>query len=396
VSRDSPKDALLAVACEGRHDDAVRVAFGLTLVALVGCSSTSNNGDASGGTAGAAGAAGGGGGGTGGATGGASGTGGALGGGGGAGGSGTGGIAGAGGSSYCGPIGKVVGTICQLGKFATGDDGVAIALDDTYVWWATLTGVRRMRKDATGMVDAVSSSLAAGYHVGGLALDGSRVCWTEENGAAGPGFVRCRGTDLGQPAATLASTEVRPTTMAADGTWLFWANEGSGTTGNIRKVATGAASGATDVVTSSSVFNVVTDATEPFVYYASGATIRRAGKDANTGAQVFAPNWSPPRLIALSKNYVYFPQSTGIYRVLRKANATETQTSAAVDLTALTIQDETVYWGRKDNSITYELVDTDGETQLPALGVPAAIAVDADSIYWVSKNPQGYLAKTKK
>lgn len=368
------------------------------VVFVCACSSkTANEGDGpgSGGavaTGGSAGSTSGGSSGNGGApSGGASGGGGA-----GAAGGGGGAVGGAGGAtSDCLPPAKQNGPICELAGIPGGEKAVAIALDSTHVWYTTGKVVRRVPKDGSAAPVDVSPPLTGTYKIGGLVADGPRFCWSHEDGSVTNGFVRCRPGDLSAAATAIATGELRPRDLTRNTKSLFWMNESSNANGGIRSMPTGASSGASYLVSPIPISAIAADTIDDWAYYISANDIRRA-KGAFVEVVLAGVVLPVRQLLALAPGYVFFAASDGIRRVQRKLfqpSSTLTVPVPSNQITALTVHEGTVYWALDDNSLWMEPVASNGEKQLPAFGTAQAIAVDAQSIYWVHGSG---VAKTKR
>jgi hypothetical protein len=120
-------------------------------------------------------------------------------------------------SSARGGVGKVIGS------FPGSVD--AVTMDDTYLYASEFGAIYRLRRDGVGGAHLLAKTSSFNP---GIVVDDTNVYWTD---LCGPD-VNCAQGEVqsvpkaGGPVTTLASAQLRPESLVADETHLYWTNEG--------------------------------------------------------------------------------------------------------------------------------------------------------------------------
>jgi hypothetical protein len=258
----------------------------------------------------------------------------------------------------------------------------ATSAADGYVYWAVRGGgsgstIGRANLDGAG---ANASFIGGATGPAGVAANGSYVYWANTFGST-IGRANLDGTGVNQSFIGGAST---PCGVAVDGAHIYWANFGSNTIG--RANLDGTQANQSFIMGATKPCGVAVNGS--YIYWANegGTTIGRANLDGSSPNNSFIGSLSAPVGVAVNASYIYWG-SNGTNAIGRAAlNGSSPNTSfitgegACTDFPAL---DATyIYWANDcDSSIGRANLDGTGvnETFIATAANPGGVAVNPEA-----------------
>lgn len=296
-------------------------------------------------------------------------------------------------AQHCGACGhSCLGTQCSAGTcevttIASGENSAnAIAVDGSYVYWASYSALNVMTRRApkTGGGAVTLENVTNASQGVGVALFGSDLYWTIQGTNE---RVLKDTTGTGTPATVLSANEQSPYGIATDGSWVFWTRSIAG--GTIRRTTT-AGGALTDIATNqASPRGIALDTTHAYWVNSGDGTIARAKKDGtDPSATVLVTGQSNPYYIAVDLTSMYWTDyGTG---TVMKANldgtAVTTLATGESGPRGLAIDATHVYWTTLSGGTIRKVVKGGGAiaTLAQGQGSPRQIAVDATHVYWTN------------
>ena len=280
---------------------------------------------------------------------------------------------------------------CQPLELASDGSGpVAIALDDTYVYWASyLTGVKRVSKQG-GSVEAIATGQAYA-----IALDANSVYWIDTAGSGGD--VKKAAKAPGATPTTLAAAEPGASSgLAVANGWVYWT-----TSTEIRRAPTGGgtASAAVSNLTAARFVAIAPSGAPVWIEY-PGQNQGVIATLQNGNRVELATGQADPHRLAIDGATVYWANHYGgkVMSVPLAGGGPATPLSSwSGNPMALAVDADNV-WFTNDNAGEIRVVPkTGGTTSVVAdmQGVPQALAIDANFVYWAS-NSGGAVMKLAK
>jgi hypothetical protein len=282
---------------------------------------------------------------------------------------------------------------CQPIDVATSQDRpTGIALNDTSIFWATqgttgATGTLRMRSKTGSSTVTIASGLAAAQ---GVSANSTTVAWANAGVGTVTGSIQYADlTAAGNPVSTSASSQT-----GAFGVFLL---SGSVTwTRNSDVFAKKLAVATINTVASSQPTPLGITQDDSFIYWATGAGIRRGG--VSKPVEVVVSTSSAAWDVAVDDSHVYWTSTVSTFRAPKTAFATAQDLSQGVGSQGrgIAVHDGIVYWCAQSSIWK---VPAGGGTAIEIaknLQNPWEIAVDGTFVYWTENVSAGSVRKVAK
>ena len=283
--------------------------------------------------------------------------------------------------------------MCQPINVATSQDRpTGIALNDTSIFWATqgstgATGTLRMRSKTGTSTVTIASSLAAPQGVGAT---NSFVAWANAGVGTVTGSIQYADlTAAGNPVSTSASSQTGAFGLSLLGGSVCW-------TRNSDVFAKKLAVATINTVASSQPTPLGITQDDSFIYWATGAGIRRGG--VSKPVEVVVSTASAAWDVAVDDSHVYWTSTASTFRAPKTAFATAQDLSQGVGSQGrgIAVHDGIVYWCAQSSIWK---VPAGGGTAIEIaknLQNPWEIAVDGTFVYWTENVSAGSVRKVAK
>jgi virginiamycin B lyase len=220
-----------------------------------------------------------------------------------------------------------------------------------------------------------------GPDVGGVAVDGSHVYWTNVTGGA-IGRAKLDGTGVNWSFITGASDPASDLFGAAvDGPHVYWTNLTDGTIGRAKLDGTGV--NQSFISGASAPFGVAVDGSHVYWANAGNNAIGRANLNATGANQSFITGGSDPRGVAVDGSHVYWT-NTGLGTIGRaKLDGTGVNQSFIGGASApfgVAVDGSHVYWTNAPGTIGRAKLDGTGVNRSFITGASSPIGVAVDSL----------------
>ncbi len=272
---------------------------------------------------------------------------------------------------------------CSAGRcnvvIATNQSSLVIAVDSSYVYWATISEIRRVSK-AGGLPTTLASKQPQPHD---LTVDNTNVYWTVGFSSTGA-VMQARKT--GGSAVQLA-TSYQPAYVAVDDANVYWSNDGAKTTeGSVLSVPIDG--GATSTIASSQNgpgYVAVTPTTLYWSVVEDGDIIARTGTSSPTTLASGQTLACALRVDALSAYWATQTQPAKIVTV-PLSGGTPTTLASVNDVVGLAIDAQNLYWTEFSAGNVVKMSKAGGTPTVLASHQPAtaAIAVDDTFVYWIN------------
>lgn len=224
-----------------------------------------------------------------------------------------------------------------------------------------------------------------------LAIDDTRVYWADEVGGAVMTALKGGGM-----LAVVAAGQTSPHRIAAYGNALFWSNTMPGKLGAWRATSTGA--GMVQITNDPTPRGIAADDAGIFwvVQGNPQATLLHAKFD-GTAVSILTTKPSFAEEIALDATHVYMSSPTaGVITAVKKNGLGATPLVTGGKPLGLAVDALHVYWTDADAGTIARVDKASMSMEVLATGQahPTRIAVDAESVYWTNEGDPGCVAKS--
>ncbi|MBI5532248.1 MAG: hypothetical protein HY898_06020 [Deltaproteobacteria bacterium] len=289
------------------------------------------------------------------------------------------------------------GSTCTGGRcdpvlLASGNSPVALAQDDTYIYWADkgTSDIKRYRKDNSGQVDPLATGQA---NPTDIAVDDTNVYWSLASGTV------TSTTKVPGGVPKNLATQQSPLAIALDGTSIYWVN---GTSGSVEKAPK---AGGTKTTLASGVMgpsDIAVGGSDVYFIAFGESKLKKVSTSGGTPTDV-ATGLHNPLSIVLDGTYIYLAEQGtdaesfadgAISRITRATVNKEVLApmQGAPHSVAVAPKSDYAYWGLFNNQIVMAV-------QLPPAGqaAPSAVSIatelagsaisvlaDDKAVYWIS------------
>ena len=300
----------------------------------------------------------------------------------------------------CGQCGHTCrGSACEQGRckpelLAANQDGpFDLAIDLERVYWTTYVGgtVCSIGKDATGF-DVLSSDLEQPWFI---ALDATRVIWANRSGQR----IDAIPKEGGATEPFVSSELVKPTAIEVDGFSVFWTDANKGVVERVNRL-----DGADRRLLAEGLpypwkLAALEGGSPLYFTNKQPGAIYRVHKWGDTPHELVADGWFNVAGIALDMDALYSIDDdgagSGYVRRIELADAGAPQELAALDGTPndIIVSEGVLYVAMPDEGRILSVPVTGGQANVRdlvmSLSDPFALAADDDFVYWVDRTGGG-------